>query len=172
MIPFRAYISRQTLISIKKLLNSIHTTIFSLLPKMNSTPQSSSDPPPPFDPTKPSLPVSFPIKTLEDLESRSFFDSFHYPFNKSSVTLQIGPNGGNSLPLRPRILVCHDMAGGYTDDKWIQGGNNADAYAIWHWYLIDVFVYFSHNLVTLPPPCWTNTAHKHGVQVCFYFCFH
>ncbi|KAJ6357500.1 hypothetical protein OIU78_005367 [Salix suchowensis] len=27
------------------------------------------------------------------------------------------------------------------------------------------FVYFSHNLVTLPPPCWTNTAHRHGVKV-------
>lgn len=51
------------------------------------------------------------------------------------------------------------------DDKWIQGGGNAAAYAIWHWYLMDVFVYFSHNLVTLPPPCWTNTAHKHGVKV-------
>ncbi|EOA37252.1 hypothetical protein CARUB_v10010798mg, partial [Capsella rubella] len=24
---------------------------------------------------------------------------------------------------------------------------------------------FSHSLVTLPPPCWTNTAHRHGVKV-------
>lgn len=63
--------------------------------------------------------------------------------------------------------MCHDMAGGYGDDKWIQGGDNADAYAIWHWYLIDVFVYFSHSLVTLPPPGWINTAHRHGVKV-FY----
>ena len=62
--------------------------------------------------------------------------------------------------------MCHDMAGGYLDDKWVQGGTNEGAYAIWHWYLIDVFVYFSHNLVTLPPPCWTNAAHKHGVKVC------
>ncbi|KAL0401152.1 UNVERIFIED_CONTAM: Cytosolic endo-beta-N-acetylglucosaminidase 1 [Sesamum latifolium] len=57
------------------------------------------------------------------------------------------------------------MAGGYTDDRYVQGGKNADAYSIWHWYLIDVFVYFSHDLVTLPPPCWTNTAHRHGVKV-------
>ncbi|GFP96840.1 cytosolic endo-beta-n-acetylglucosaminidase [Phtheirospermum japonicum] len=57
------------------------------------------------------------------------------------------------------------MAGGYTDDQYVQGGTNADAYAIWHWYLIDVFVYFSHSLVTLPPPCWINTAHRHGVKV-------
>ena len=64
------------------------------------------------------------------------------------------------------MLVCHDMAGGYLDDKWVQGGTNEGAYAIWHWYLMDVFVYFSHSLVTLPPPCWTNAAHKHGVKVC------
>ncbi|KAG2723976.1 hypothetical protein I3760_02G196100 [Carya illinoinensis] len=57
------------------------------------------------------------------------------------------------------------MEGGYVDDKWVQGGTNPEAYAIWHWYLIDVFVYFSHSLVALPPPCWINTAHRHGVKV-------
>ncbi|KAL6980751.1 mannosyl-glycoprotein endo-beta-N-acetylglucosaminidase [Sarracenia purpurea var. burkii] len=123
----------------------------------------SDDLPPPFDPSQPSVPVSYPIKTLEDLESRTYFDSFHFPFNVASVSLQFGNDG--PLADRPRILVCHDMAGGYLDDKWVQGGTNPDAYAIWHWYLIDVFVYFSHTLVTLPPPCWTNAAHKHGVKV-------
>ncbi|KAL5732959.1 hypothetical protein ACOSQ2_032651 [Xanthoceras sorbifolium] len=113
------------------------------------------------DPSEPSVPISYPIKTLKDLESRAYFDSFHYPFNRSSVPL---PQNG-AFHDRPRILVCHDMQGGYVDDKWVQGGTNADAYAIWHWYLMDVFVYFSHSLVTLPPPCWTNTAHKHGVKV-------
>lgn len=122
-----------------------------------------SDDPPPFDPSEPSIPISYPLKTLEELESRSYFDSFHFPFTKASVKLP--PYAANELPKRPRLLVCHDMAGGYLDDKWIQGGSNPDAYAIWHWYLIDVFVYFSHSLVTLPPPCWTNTAHKHGVKV-------
>ncbi|GMI87319.1 Endo-beta-N-acetyglucosaminidase 85A [Hibiscus trionum] len=120
-----------------------------------------SDPTPPSDPSKPSIPISYPIQTLEDLDSRTYFTSFHYPFNKSSVPLR--PNSG--LAQRPRILVCHDMQGGYVDDKWVQGGGNSGAYAIWHWYLIDAFVYFSHYLVTLPPPCWTNTAHRHGVQV-------
>lgn len=57
------------------------------------------------------------------------------------------------------------MAGGYIDDKWVQGGENSEAYSNWHWYLMDIFVYFSHNLVTIPPPCWVNTAHTHGVKV-------
>ncbi|MCL7046274.1 hypothetical protein MKW94_021153, partial [Papaver nudicaule] len=57
------------------------------------------------------------------------------------------------------------MVGGYIDDKWCQGDVNSEAYSNWHWYLMDIFVYFSHNLVTIPPPCWVNTAHTHGVQV-------
>ncbi|CAJ2644117.1 unnamed protein product [Trifolium pratense] len=126
----------------------------------NQTSSPSSSPPPPFDPKQPSIPISYPIKTLQDLQSRTYFDSFHYPFNKSSV-----PISSSLLPNRRRLLVCHDMAGGYIDDKWIQGGTNPDAYAIWHWHLIDVFVYFSHSLVTIPPPSWVNTAHRHGVKV-------
>ncbi|KAK3014089.1 hypothetical protein RJ639_009494 [Escallonia herrerae] len=165
LIRLRPYIKRQTLLTITNLLKSVRDTLFSLLPTMNADKSATETPadPPPFDPTQPAIPISYPIITLEDLESRSYFDSFHYPFNKSSVALR---SNGGLLPERPRMLVCHDMAGGYTnDDKWVQGGANEGAYAIWHWYLMDVFVYFSHSLVTLPPPCWTNTAHKHGVKV-------
>ncbi|KAH0904906.1 hypothetical protein HID58_044409 [Brassica napus] len=113
-----------------------------------------------LDLSKPSTPISFPIKSLQDLESRSYFDSFHFQFNRSTVPLR-----GDLPNNRPRVLVCHDMKGGYVDDKWVQGCENDAGYAIWHWYLMDVFVYFSHSLVTIPPPCWTNTAHRHGVKV-------
>ncbi|XP_060964597.1 cytosolic endo-beta-N-acetylglucosaminidase 1-like isoform X3 [Cannabis sativa] len=125
----------------------------------------ASEPPPLINPTQPSVPVSYPIKTLEELESRSYFDSFHYPFNKASVpVIQHGTTSSD----RPQLLVCHDMAGGYGDDKWVQGQggtNGRKAYSIWHWHLIDIFVYFSHNLVSLPPVSWVNTAHQHGVKV-------
>ncbi|KAM2281200.1 hypothetical protein ACFX1S_041832 [Malus domestica] len=163
----RAYISRQTLISFLNLLRLIRRKaqiVFTFFKMSAPDHQSSAPTPPPFDPTQPAVPISYPIKTLEELESRSYFESFHYPFNKSTVALQSG-SPSLLLPDRPRVIVCHDMAGGYGDDKWIQGGTNPNAYAIWHWYLIDIFIYFSHSLVTLPPPCWTNTAHKHGVKV-------
>ncbi|XP_074568960.1 cytosolic endo-beta-N-acetylglucosaminidase 1-like [Curcuma longa] len=117
---------------------------------------------PPFDPSRPSSPISYPIDSLEALASRSYLRSFHFPFNRASVPL---PSSAAFLPPRRRILVCHDMKGGYVDDLRVQGGGNPGAYAIWHWYLMDVFVYFSHDLVTLPPPCWTNAAHTHGVKV-------
>ncbi|XP_076954676.1 cytosolic endo-beta-N-acetylglucosaminidase 1-like [Bidens hawaiensis] len=155
----RTYIPRQTLISIKTFYNSITNPIFSSFsPNMTTNVIV-------FDPKAPSTPVSYPIKTLEELKNRTYFNSFHFQFNKASVPL-VSSNGADvKLPNRRRMMVCHDMAGGYIDDKWIQGGSNPDAYAIWHWYLIDVFVYFAHELVTLPPPCWVNAAHKHGVKV-------
>lgn len=34
-----------------------------------------------------------------------------------------------------------------------------------HWAYIDIFVYFGHYTVTLPPPSLTNIAHRHGVKV-------
>ncbi|XP_039047337.1 cytosolic endo-beta-N-acetylglucosaminidase 1-like isoform X1 [Hibiscus syriacus] len=161
----RLLITRKTLVSIHRFLSSIFEPVKKLIGIImpnQSDDQNSDPPPPPFDPYKPSVPISYPINTLEELDSASYFTSFHYPFNKSTVPLR-PPN--SALPPRPRLLVCHDMQGGYVDDKWVQSGDNSGAYAIWHWYLIDVFVYFSHKLVTLPPPCWTNTAHRHGVKV-------
>ncbi|KAJ6909851.1 hypothetical protein NC652_020759 [Populus alba x Populus x berolinensis] len=61
------------------------------------------------------------------------------------------------------------MQGGYVNGKWVQGGTDPDANATRHWYLIDVFVYFSHSLVTLSPLCWTNTAHRRGVKFVLMF---
>jgi len=70
-----------------------------------------------FDPKQPSMPISYPIDKLEDLESGSYFESFYYPFNKASVPIESGYFA--ALPARTRILVCHDMARGYLDDNWV-----------------------------------------------------
>jgi mannosyl-glycoprotein endo-beta-N-acetylglucosaminidase len=118
---------------------------------------------PPFDASSPAPPISYPITDLAALASRAYLSAeanFHLPFNRASVPAPASP-----LPQRRRVLVCHDMQGGYRDDAAPQGGANPDAYALWHWHLVDVFVYFSHYLVTLPPPCWINAAHIHGVKV-------
>ncbi|KAL6838252.1 hypothetical protein ACP4OV_031924 [Aristida adscensionis] len=123
---------------------------------------------PPFDASAPAPPISYPITDLAALASRSYLSAaanFHLPFNRASSSSSSPGAWEEPLPPRRRVLVCHDMQGGYRDDAAPQGGANPDAYALWHWHLVDVFVYFSHYLVTLPPPCWTNAAHLHGVKV-------
>lgn len=65
---------------------------------------------------------------------------------------------------RPKTLVCHDMMGGYLQDRFIDGCDE-DGYHFRHWNQIDTFVYFSHHFVTIPPPGWVAAARTHGVQM-------
>ncbi|XP_045593831.1 cytosolic endo-beta-N-acetylglucosaminidase [Procambarus clarkii] len=68
-------------------------------------------------------------------------------------------------PSHPKTLICHDMMGGYLEDRFYKGSKKNDAYRFYHWSGIDTFVYFSHSLVTIPPVSWVNAAHQHGVKV-------
>ncbi|XP_048847868.1 cytosolic endo-beta-N-acetylglucosaminidase [Brienomyrus brachyistius] len=106
-------------------------------------------------------PISSALNSLEDL--RSWQRSQASPFNVAAE-----PLAGRLPPLtrrRGRTLVCHDMMGGYLEDRFIQGAEVETPYAFYHWHHIDIFNYFSHFMVTIPPAVWTNAAHKHGVLV-------
>ena len=70
----------------------------------------------------------------------------------------------------PRLLACHDLHGNYHSDALPQGNEDADYYRLTQWSSIDVFVYFSHALVTIPPPGWINAAHTNGVPVRHRLC--
>eukprot|EP00879_Flechtneria_rotunda_P009445 GHRR01009887.1.p1 GENE.GHRR01009887.1~~GHRR01009887.1.p1 ORF type:complete len:846 (+),score=292.20 GHRR01009887.1:222-2759(+) len=85
----------------------------------------------------------------------------------SSIPLVLSrPRRGQAHGSRPQLLVCHDMMGGYLpQDTLLAGSANPNHYRLWHWDCIDVFVYFSHHLVTIPPKGWVHTAHKHGTQM-------
>lgn len=65
----------------------------------------------------------------------------------------------------PKTLLCHDMKGGYLEDRYVEGSESHDEYRFFHWAGIDIFVYFSHYLVTVPPLAWINSGHLHGVPV-------
>ncbi|XP_013403373.1 cytosolic endo-beta-N-acetylglucosaminidase [Lingula anatina] len=113
---------------------------------------------PQFVPVQPECgPVCLPIKTLEDLSVWQKEDHQHYV---STV-----PFTGQPRPDRPRTLICHDMAGGYLQDRFVQGSDDCNSYRFFHWQSIDTFVYFSHYFITIPPPGWTNAAHRHGVPM-------
>ncbi len=47
----------------------------------------------------------------------------------------------------------------------MQGGIESSFYTFTHWPAVDAFIYFSHHLVTIPPPCWTNAGHRNGCPV-------
>lgn len=65
----------------------------------------------------------------------------------------------------PKTLICHDMQGGYLNDRFVNGTKTSNEYTFYNWSIIDTFVYFSHHFITIPPIGWTNAAHKHGVKV-------
>ncbi|KAM4033819.1 cytosolic endo-beta-N-acetylglucosaminidase isoform 1-T1 [Anomaloglossus baeobatrachus] len=106
-------------------------------------------------------PVSFFFTNMEELHSWN-------PTSQDMFNIAVTPLAKRYPPIasqRAKTLVCHDMMGGYLEDRFIQGTDSKDPYVFYHWQYIDIFVYFSHQMFTLPPVCWTNAAHKHGVSV-------
>ncbi|NXF34714.1 ENASE acetylglucosaminidase, partial [Nyctibius bracteatus] len=113
-----------------------------------------------FD-TRTTEPISFFLSSLEEL--LAWQPDTNDAFNVSAVPL--AQRQPPLLSKRPRTLVCHDMRGGYLEDRFIQGSATRNPYVFYHWRYIDIFVYFSHHTVTIPPVCWTNAAHRNGVPV-------
>jgi endo-beta-N-acetylglucosaminidase D len=103
-----------------------------------------------------------PLTTIEEL--LSWTPSVEEARYCCSIPLPKRRDGGLRAD-RPRMLCCHDMRGGYLEDRFLQGGGDAGGYFFRHWEKIDGFVYFSHKLVTIPPPGWTHAGHLHGVPV-------
>ena len=109
------------------------------------------------------IPEIRPLETVEELLSWQPTEG-QSRLCQSSHPLPARRDGGLRAN-RPRLLCCHDHRGNYLEDRLLQGGSDAGAYVFRHWHAIDGFVYFSHNLVTVPPPGWTDAAHLHGVPI-------
>ncbi|KOB56747.1 Cytosolic endo-beta-N-acetylglucosaminidase, partial [Operophtera brumata] len=48
---------------------------------------------------------------------------------------------------------------------YIDGTSHNEAYTFYNWAGIDIFCYFSHHLITIPPLGWINVGHAHGVKI-------
>nr|XP_022916664.1 cytosolic endo-beta-N-acetylglucosaminidase 1 isoform X2 [Onthophagus taurus] len=65
----------------------------------------------------------------------------------------------------PKVLICHDMMGGYLHDKYINGVNEGNGFTFHRWATTDIFCYFSHHFITIPTLPWINVAHRFGTAV-------
>ncbi|GAB6020425.1 hypothetical protein CHUAL_003120 [Chamberlinius hualienensis] len=107
-----------------------------------------------------------PDLVAKPLESLSAVLTWKAAENSHLITASI-PLGKRNVHSanQPRTLICHDMKGGYLEDRFVQGGTDADSYRFFHWSHVDIYVYFSHSFLTIPPPGWIDSAHLHGVPV-------
>ncbi|KAJ7476940.1 glycosyl hydrolase family 85-domain-containing protein [Mycena galericulata] len=98
-------------------------------------------------------PDSAYFKTLDELDT--WASTPRKPFG---AVLKYYPRTSSS-DTRGKLLVCHDYKGGYTESPFSLG------YTFNFWSSADIFVYFSHHRVTVPPPGWITAAHRQGVKI-------
>lgn len=114
-------------------------------------------------------------RRLDRLKGFTYFDTFDQldTWTETDANcIQI-----SNTPLLPRsqtnpvdgwgtpVLLCHDYSGNYHDYEAAGGiGVEAEHYSCEYLQFVHVFVYFSHKLVCVPPPSWTNTLHRNGVK--------
>ncbi|CAB3401409.1 unnamed protein product [Caenorhabditis bovis] len=87
-------------------------------------------------------------------------------WTKPETPFKTEPLGNYKRKNGAEVLLCHDMMGGYLDEEKNDGKvYEADEYPyiFLNWWNIDIFNYFSHNFVTIPPEGYTKIAHQHGV---------
>ncbi|KAI8906874.1 glycoside hydrolase, partial [Gorgonomyces haynaldii] len=93
-----------------------------------------------------------PIETVHDLLTwtKNPFQRCHLPKQKRQQRKQ-------------QVIHCHDYKNGYQEDKRPQGGTK-ECYHFQYLAYIDIFIYFSHHRITVPPLNWIQTLHRNGVQ--------
>ncbi|KAL8814964.1 MAG: hypothetical protein Q9223_005863 [Gallowayella weberi] len=66
---------------------------------------------------------------------------------------------------KTKLLLCHDYQGGYHDYEGVRPTVlDSEMYSCKYLQYVDTFIYFSHKLVCIPPPTWTNCLHRNGVK--------
>lgn len=71
----------------------------------------------------------------------------------------------NAITYLPKInALLDDMAYNYSEDHQPHVNATSSAYHFTYWDYIDIFIYFSHHRITIPPSAWTVAAHRNGVK--------
>lgn len=96
-----------------------------------------------------------------------FFDSIDDLLRWTGETTTTVARGSPLPTNRPRVLHCHDYAGGYNqhaDDNYLASFASS-------WDFFDLFVYFSHHRVVIPPLLWIQQCHDHDKVLLGTFLF-
>ncbi|KAF2119007.1 glycosyl hydrolase family 85-domain-containing protein [Lophiotrema nucula] len=115
-------------------------------------------------------------RELDRLKGFCYFDTFDQldrwteaeadPIQRSNTPLMVRPP--SRVPIgknKANILICHDSSGNYHDYENVRSiGVDEESYSCEYLQFVDTFIYFSHKLVCIPPPPWTNTLHRNGVK--------
>ncbi|KAF2097945.1 hypothetical protein NA57DRAFT_40700, partial [Rhizodiscina lignyota] len=114
-------------------------------------------------------------RELDALKGFAYFEDFDEvddwapedvdPLQRSSIPLLKRPELDDASQQKARVLLCHDFAGNYHDyESSAEHILGAESYSCEYLQFVEAFVYFSHKLVCIPPPMWTNTLHRNGVK--------
>jgi endo-beta-N-acetylglucosaminidase D len=113
---------------------------------------------------------------IDRLKGFEYFDTFEEL--KTWTSADCDPLARSNTPLlsrsrsiadgvnkKSKVLLCHDYSGGYHEYEHIQGSDvQEESYVCAHLQFVHTFIYFSHKLVCVPPPSWTNVLHRNGVK--------
>ncbi|KAF2016630.1 glycoside hydrolase family 85 protein [Aaosphaeria arxii CBS 175.79] len=116
-------------------------------------------------------------RLLDSIRGFTYFDNFEQL--KSWTEQSTDPIHRANTPLLRRsviaessglgtasIVLCHDYSGNYHTYEGVeQTAVDEERYSCEYLDYVDTFIYFSHKLACVPPPTWTNTLHRNGVQV-------
>ena len=115
-------------------------------------------------------------RRLQDaLKGLSYFDDFDEvekwqsqdvnTYQRANTPLIQRPKCGLHAQ-KPKLILCHDYKGAYHDYEGVRPFPvSSPPYRCEYLQYVDTFIYFSHKLVCIPPPTWTNALHRSGVKV-------
>jgi endo-beta-N-acetylglucosaminidase D len=115
-------------------------------------------------------------RQLDRLKGFAYFDTIAQL--ETWIEADSDPLQRSNTPLLPRnqrktdgeakapVLICHDYSGNYREYEAVQSASvDEESYTCEYLQYVNTFIYFSHKLVCVPPPTWTNCLHRNGVKV-------
>ncbi|CAD8152913.1 unnamed protein product [Paramecium octaurelia] len=104
------------------------------------------------------LPFSKPLLSIEELDN--------WKPDEEYTILPIQQLKKINRTTNQPLLVCHDMQGGYKEDIWSFGNPlRQNSYRFYYMTHCDIFVYFSHNFITIPSIPYINICHQFGTKI-------